>query len=186
MPLNVGSNLSSSRFSAGPAVIAVGVTGATPSSNIGYVSDDPIELEWNVDMGEVSQGNPMLPFFQFAKAHNFFVRATSIEWSASRLAYATGAGVTTIDSNNEIMDFGGDPSPSELAILVQHRKFTAAHTVNARIWKAGPETGTVSTQFSPDGHGFNFAFKALRSTTDWAGATLATDSQLVRLDIQLQ
>lgn len=185
MPLNVGDNLSTARVSYGPGVIAVGVTGATPSTNIGYLGEDAIECEWNVEMGEITQGNPKIPFLQFAKAHNFFMRWNSIEWSAARLAYATGAGITTINGTNEIMDFGGDPSPSEVAILLQHRKATATHTVNVRMWKAGPETGTVSTQFGDDPHGFGTAFKALRSTTTWAGATLASDSQLVQLDIAL-
>lgn len=186
MPLNVGDNLTTSRVSFGPGVIAVGVTGATPTTNVGYIGDDAIELEWNSELGEITQGNPKIPFLQFARAQNFFVRWTSIEWSANRLALATGAGVTTINSSNEIMDFGGDPSPAQIAILVQHRKATVAHTINVRVWTAGPETGQVSTQLGDDPHGFGTAFKALRSTTDWAGNTLANDSQLVRLDIQLQ
>lgn len=186
MPLNIGSSLSTSRVSYGPGVIAVGVSGATPTANVGFIGEDGIECEWNVEMGEVSQGNPKLPFFQFAKAHNFFLRVTSIEWSAARLAYVTGGGITTINSNNEIMDFGGDPSPSTLALLLQHRKASAAHTINIRMWTAGPETGTVSTTLGDDPHGFPYAFKALRSATDWAGNTLGDSSQLVQLDIQLQ
>jgi hypothetical protein len=186
VPLNVGDTLTTARVSFGPGVVAIGVTGATPTANIGYLGDDALELEWNNEMGEITQGNPKIPFLQFCRAQNFFARWTSIEWSASRLAYATGAGVTTINSNNEIMDFGGDPSPYQVAILIQHRKATATHTINVRIWTAGPETGTVSTQLGDEVHGFGLAFKALRSTTSWAGATLASDSQLVQLDIQLQ
>lgn len=186
MPLNVGDNLSTARVSFGPGVVAVGVTGATPSVNIGYIGEDAIELEWAVEMGEITQGNPRIPFAQFAKAHNFFIRWTSIEWSALRLAYATGGGVTTVNANNEIMDFGGDPSPTEVAILLQHRKATASHTINVRVWKAGPETGTVTTQLGEDPHGFATAFKALRSSTTWAGAALGSESQLVQLDVQLQ
>jgi hypothetical protein len=186
VPLNIGGNLSTSRVSYGPGVIAVGVSGTTPSANVGFIGEDGIECEWNVEMGEVSQGNPKLPFFQFAKAHNFFLRVTSIEWNAMSLAYGTGAGITTVNSNNEKMDFGGDPTPTTLAILLQHRKASAVHTINIRMWTAGPETGTVSTTFGDDPHGFNYAFKAMRSSTDWGGTTLADTSQLVQLDIQLQ
>lgn len=185
MPLNVGGNLATSRASFGPAVIAMDASGATPSTNIGLIGDDGCQIEFSSSMGDIRQGNPKLSFLKFVQSQDFFMRWTSIEWSANRLAYALGTGVTSISGTNEVLRFGGGPCPSTVALLLQHRKCTAAHTVNVRVWTATPENATIQTQMGDDVHGFPMAFAAQRSATNWAGGSLASDSQLVEVDIQL-
>lgn len=185
MPLNVGGSVATARTSFGPAVIAMDASGATPTSNVGFIGDDGVQIEFNSSMADIRQGNPKLPFFSFIQAQDFFLRWSSIEWSANRLAYALGVGVTSISASNEIVAWGGAPCPSSVALLAQHRKCTAAHTVNVRVWTAVPENATIQTQMGDDVHAFPFAFKALRTATNWAGASLASDSQLVQVDIQL-
>lgn len=187
MPLNIGSNLARTRSAFGPAVLALGAAGTTPTSNIGLISsDNPIEIEFATEFGEVRQGNPMLAEFRYVTSQDFYLRCPSIEWSANRLAYALGTGATSIDANNEIMTFGGDPCPFNVALHLQHVKCLAAHTINVRVWTAQSENGGFAIQFGQQTHEFAYAWKAMRSTTDWAGATLATDAQLVQVDIQLQ
>lgn len=187
MPLNIGSNIATSRAAFGPAVVALGAAGTTPTDNIGLIEPDtPAEIEFQTDFGEVSNGNPMLTIFRYVRSQNFFLRVTSIEWSANRMSYALGTGATAIDANNEIFRFGGDPCPASVALHLQHVKCLAAHTINVRVWTAQSENGGFSVAFGQDPHQFAFAWKALRSTTNWAGGTLATDSQLVEIDIELQ
>lgn len=187
MPLNIGDNINTQRAAFGPAVLALGPAGTTPTQNIGLIENDtPIEIEFQTDFGEVSQGNPMLTIFRFVRSQNFFLRATSIEWNMNHLSYALGTGATLIDANNEIYRFGGDPCPVSVALQLQHVKCLAAHTINVRVWTAQSENGSVAVQFGQDQHQFPYAWKAIRSTTDWAGQTLAQDSQLVEIDIQLQ
>lgn len=185
MPLNVGT-VTTARMSFGPATIAVGAAGATPTTDIGSIlPDDGVELEFQAEMSDIVVGNPKVPVYRFAKSHNFYVRATSIEWNANNLAFALGTGATAISGSNEVYRFGGDPCPDELAVLVQHRKCTAAHTINVRVWRAQSETGGLAVTLGEEVHGFPYAWKANRSTTNWAGASLAADSQLVEVDIQL-
>jgi hypothetical protein len=185
MPLNVGSAVSTGRASFGPGVVALGLAGSTPSDNVGLIGEDGVEIEFQSEMRDIVQGNPKIPIKSFAVAQNFFVRFTSIEWAAYRLAWALGTGATSVSGTNEVYRFGGGPCPTELALLLQHRKCTAAHTVNARLWKCTSETGSFSVQMGDDLHGFAFAFKGLRSATNWAGGSLASDSQLVEIDIEL-
>lgn len=185
MPLNIGSAVDTQRISFGPATIALGAAGTTPSSNIGAIGEDGVELEFQSETRDIVQGNPKLPLFTYVQMQNFFVRCTSIEWSANRLLYALGTGATSISGTNEVYRFGGDPCPEQVALLIQHRKCTAAHTINVRVWKAQSETGGTTVTMGDDPHGFAFAWKAQRSTTNWAGGTLADDSQLVEIDIEL-
>lgn len=186
MPLNIGSNIDTTRAAFGPAVLALGAAGTTPTENIGLLAPDtPMEIEFQTDFGEVSNGNPMLTIFRFIRAQSFFMRATSIEWSANRLSYALGTGATVINANNEIYRFGGDPCPVSVALHLQHRKCLAAHTINVRVWTAQSENGGLAVQFGQDPHQFPYAWKALRSTTNWASGSLANDSQLVEIDIEL-
>lgn len=187
MPLNIGDNIQTTRTAFGPAVVALGPAGATPTENIGLVAPDtPAEIEFQTDFGEISNGNPMLTILRYVRSQNFFLRVASLEWSANRMSYAVGTGATSIDANNEIFRFGGDPCPASVALHLQHRKCLAAHTVNVRVWTAQSENGGFSVQFGQDPHEFGFGWKALRSTTNWAGGSLADDSQLVEIDIELQ
>lgn len=184
MSLNIGT-VSTARVSMGPAVLFIGAAGSTPTSDVGLIHPDGAELEFQSELGDVQAGNPLLTVLRYVKMQKFFLRAPGVEWSANHLAYALGAGVTSISASNEIMRFGGMPCPHEVALHLQHRKCTAAHTVNVRVWKATTETGGLTVNFGQDHHRFNYAWEALRSTTNWAGAANANTSELVEIDIEL-
>lgn len=185
MSLNVGSSINTSRVSFGQAVIFVGPAGSTPSTDIGLIGEDGGEIELQTEFGDVMAGNPALSVMRYAKTQAAFLRVRSVEWSANLMSYGLGTGVTSISGTNEILRFGGQPCPTELAILLQHRKCTAAHTVNWRFWRVAPESGGFTVQFGQEHHGFDHSWKALRSTTNWAGTSLATTSMLIECDIAL-
>jgi hypothetical protein len=134
MSLNIGSAISTARASFGPAVVALGVAGTTPSDNVGLIGEDGVEFEFMSESRDIVQGNPKIPIKSFFVAQNVMVRFTSIEWAAYRLAWALGTGATSVSGTNEIYRFGGGPCPTELACHIQHRKCTAAHTINYRLW----------------------------------------------------
>lgn len=185
MPLNLGANISTSRTSAGQAVVFIGPAGSTPTADVGLIGEDGAEVELQTEFGDIMAGNPAMTIERYAKVQNAFCRFRGVEWSANLFAYALGTGVTAISGTNEILRFGGDPCPDTLAILLQHRKCTAAHTINWRFWKVQPETGGFTMQFGQDHHGFDYSYKAIYAATNWAGSSLANTSNLVEMDIQL-
>ena len=82
--------------------------------------------------------------------------------------------------------YGGEPCVTEVGVWVEHRKCTALHTVNIRIWKAVSEAGTVGVGMGAGSvHNFPYRWKGLRSATDWSGASLARDRQLFQIEIEL-
>lgn len=185
MPLNIGT-VTTSRMSFGPAEVFVGAAGATPTASLGTTAvDDGVALEFQAEMGEIVAGNPRTPVQRFAKMHGFVLRCTSLEFNANNLKFALGTGETSISGTHEIYRFGGDPCPEEVAVLAVHQKCTAAHTLNCRVWRAQSETGALSTQWGEEAHRYPYGWMALRSTTNWAGGSLASGSQLVEIDNEL-
>lgn len=186
MSLNIASNTAKTRSSFGPGVLYVGATGSTPSEEIGLVGDDGATFEVSGDQLEVRQGNPGLIEFGFFAQQGAMLGISSLEWSASRMQRALGAGSTSIDGNNEKFIFGGSPCVEEVAVWLEHRKCTAAHTVHVRLWKAMSAEGGLSVSLSRSAvHQFDYQWKAIRSATNWAGDSLANEAQLFEVDIQL-
>ena len=184
--MNVGT-VTTNRMSFGPAVVFLGPAGTTPLNDVGAIGDDGVELELTSDMFDVMQGNPSNVVQRFVSAQNAFMRFNSIEWNVNQIGWTLGTGTTSISSSHEILQFGGDPCPDNVAMYLRHKKACVAHTVFVRFWTASPENGSFSVKFTRDAiQSHQHAFKAIRSTTNWAGATLAEDSQLVEIDIQLQ
>lgn len=186
MPFNIPT-VSTNRMSLGPAVVYLGPAGTTPTSDVGSIGDDGVELELNSEFVDVMQGNPGNVVQRFVTQQNAFMRFNSVEWSVNQIGWTLGTGTTTISASEEVIDFGGDPCPDNVAIYLQHRKACVAHTINVRFWTASPETGSFSVKFTRNEvQSHAHSFKAIRSTTNWAGTALASDSQLVQIQIQLQ
>lgn len=184
--LNTGT-VTTSKMSFGPAVVYLGAAGTTPLSDVGSIGDDGVELELTSDIFDVLQGNPSNVVQRFISAQNAMMRFTSIEWNVNQIAWTLGTGSTTISASSEKVQFGGDPCPTNVALYLQHRKACVAHTVFVRFWTASPETGGFSVKFTRDAvQSHQHSFKAIRSTTNWAGASLATNAQLMEIEVQLQ
>jgi hypothetical protein len=185
LPLNTGT-VTNNRMSFGPAVVFLGPAGTTPLSDVGAIGDDGVEVEFTSDFIEVIQGNPGNVVQRYITMQNAFMRFQSIEWGVQQIGWTLGTGSTSISGSAETLQFGGDPCPDDLAIYLRHRKACVAHTIYVRFWKATPETGSFSTSFTREEvQAHQHAFKAIRSTTNWAGTALNDDAQLVEVQITL-
>ena len=179
MPLNVPS-YDENQFSFGPGRIYIGAAGSTPSTDVGAITEDGVSLEITAEKKVITQGNPKLPIFAFTQAQGAKAMFTGIQWDFDSMASILGAGTTTVSGSEETFAFGGDPLVSSVAIHVEHQMAVSGHTMNAYIWKAFSEAG-MSTAFGHDEHQFPAAYLAMRSTTDWAGASLGYREQLFKL-----
>ena len=180
MPLNMPT-VTTSRISFGPARVFLGVSGATPSTDIGAIrTDDGVTLEISNETKDIVQGNPKLIEYTFSQAQGAILKVTSIEWNWDRIAWALGSGRTTSAGGVDDLFWGGDPLVTTVAVHVQHQMPVSGNTLNVYVWKAVTET-PPSLPFTSDEHAFELSFKAQRSATSWDGSALNTDSQLFQV-----
>jgi hypothetical protein len=177
MPLNLPT-IDRNSISFGPGRLFLGLAGATPTTDVGAITEDGVSVEIASEMRDIMQGNPKLPELSFIQSQNVMVKVTSIEWDFDALAYALGAGNTTATVSLETFSFGGEPCPTEVALHVQHQMCRSGNTINVYVWRAVGE-GNVTLPFTHDEHQFEYNWKALRAETDWAGASLPSDEQLM-------
>lgn len=183
MPLNLPT-ITRDDISFGPARLFLGAAGATPTVDVGAISEDGISVEFASEMREIMQGNPKLIELKFIQQQGVNLKLTSIEWNFDNLAFALGAGNTSASGTFEKFAYGGEPCPTELAIHVQHQMCRSGDTMNVYVWRAVGE-GNTTLPFTHDEHAFEYTFNAMRSATDWAGNTLASDEQLIQVLRQL-
>jgi hypothetical protein len=179
MPLNIPSG-STNDISFGPGVLYLGVAGTTPTVDVGYISEDGISVEIASEKKEIRQGNPSLVEYVFSTTQDVTVSLTSIEWDFENFALALAAGVTTSSGSAKTLSWGGDPLVDAVAIHVQHQMAVTGNTMNCYIWKAFSETG-ITLPLGMEEHAFELTFKAMRSATDWSGASLPSSQQLIKL-----
>ena len=179
MPYNVPS-VTTNDISFGPAVLYAGIAGTTPLVDVGSITEDGISIEITSEKRSIAQGNPRIPVFAFSQAQGAMVKLTGIEWDYQNFATALGAGVTTVSATEETYAFGGDPILTEIALHIQHYMAVSGNTLNVYVWKAVSEGG-LTLPMAQDEHQFEFSLMALRSETNWAGATLAANQQLLQL-----
>lgn len=184
MPFNITPDGDSDNISFGPAIVYLGPSGATPTSTIGYVGEDAITLEINGTKRDIMQGNPKTIEFSFTTEQHVKLNWSSIEWDQTQLQYSVGAGNTSASASLQTWSFGGDPIVETVAIRVQHYMAKAGDTLNINVWKARGD-GAVSVGFSAEEHKFPASYEAMRSPTNWGGASLAYDEQLIQIVRQL-
>ena len=177
MALNIP-NVTKSDISFGPAVMYLGAVGATPTVDVGAISEDGVSIEIATEQRDIMQGNPRIIEMSFNQQQSVMVRVTSIQWNYENLQYVLGGSIAT-SATWEKFSFGGDPCPSEVAIKVVHQ-MCSGDTINVYVWRAMGE-GNLTIPFGQDEHSFELAFKAMHATNDWAGATLAADAQLLQI-----
>ncbi len=168
-------------FSFGPGRLFLGVSGTTPTVDIGAITEDGITIEMINEKRDIMQGNPKLIVFTFSQVQGAMVRVTGIEWDFDTHTYALGAANTTTDASFKTFSMGGDPLVEKVAIHVQHQMAVLGHTLNAYIWQAVSE-GNLSLPLGHDEHQFEYSWKAQRSVTNWAGDSLAFDEEILRIE----
>jgi hypothetical protein len=175
-------NYQVNRVSWGPAVLYLGAAGATPTVDVGAIAEDGVGFEFEVEKKEINQGNPKVPIIIFAQAQSVKMSVTGIEWNFTNLAYALGAGNTTVSGTQETFAFGGDPVVKVSALRMVHQ-MGSGQTMIINVWRATSDGG-VASKLGQDEHGFPMTFKALNATTNWGGASLAVTERLVQLVYQ--
>tara|TARA_R110000824_G_scaffold344465_1_gene531072 strand:+ start:129 stop:620 length:492 start_codon:yes stop_codon:yes gene_type:complete len=157
----------------------MGATGTTPSTDVGYISEDGVTIEVSSERRDIMQGNPKLIEYTFSQTQGVMVNFTSIEWDFENFAKMLGAGATTVSASASTLAFGGDPLVSGVAIHIEHQMAVTGQTMNVYVWKAVSEGG-LSAPMGADEHSFEASFKAQRSATSWGGDALEYRQQLVK------
>lgn len=171
-------------ISFGPARLLLGAVGATPTVDVGAISEDGVSVEFASETRDIMQGNPKLIELRFIQKQSVKIKVTSIEWNFDNLKYALGAGNTSASGTFEKFAFGGEPCISEVALLVQHQMCRTGDTMNIYAWRCAGE-GNATLPFKHDEHSFEYTWDVLRADTDWGGNTLAYDEQLIQILRQL-
>jgi hypothetical protein len=179
MPLNLPT-YDENKFSFGPGVIFFGATGSTPTTEVGAITEDGVNIEITSEKKVITAGNPKVPIYAFSQSQGAKVSFSGIQWNFDHMAKALGAGTTTSAGGEDSFSFGGDPIVSQVAVKVQHAMAVTGHTMNVYLWKAYSEAG-MAIGMGADEHKFPHSYMAMRSATDWAGTTLTYRQQLFKL-----
>ena len=168
-------------ISIGPGVVYLGLSGTTPTHDIGAIDKAGVDINLSQTYLEVFQGSPKALAKQFKTSEDLEVVITGLEWNLTDLAIALGAGVTTSSASQDTFTFGGDPNTSILAVKINHT-MPIGHTISIYIWQA-QVSGKWAIKMAQDTlHTFPFTFKALVSTLAWDNVTvLATGAQLFKI-----
>jgi len=178
MAVNVPS-FDTKKFSFGPGILYLGPLGATPTVDVGAVRGDA-ELEIQRVPLEMKQGSPQTLVKKYAVEENVNIRFTGVEWKLDNLAYALGAGVTSQNGAQEILEFGGDIDHTKRAIRFLHLQPDGS-TIDVHVFEAeGSGEVTVSLK-ETDFHEFPYEFNALEGTTDFEGAVLAANKKKFKI-----
>lgn len=187
MPLNIPSGTTND-ISFGPGVIYMDpyttptAAGVTPTTDVGFISEDGVTVEITNETKDIMQGNPKLIEYTFSQTQGVTVSLTSIEWDFENLRLGLGAGTTSTTSSpvGHDMKFGGDPLVLQTAIQIQHAMAVTGNTMIVNVWKCVADGG-YGIQMGQDEHSFEKTFKAQRSATGWVDAdTLTYREQLIQ------
>jgi len=166
---------STSNISLGPGVVYVGVSGATPTTDVGAVRSG---MNFAIARAKtpVKQGNPAFTIKTFVTEETGVLTLTGVEWNLDNFAMAVGKTTSTVGSTLEL---GGGLDIHEVALKLVHQTPTNV-TYTLYIWKAEPR-GDLTINLTDEPHEFEMAFEAMLTTVDWAGATLADGKQMFKL-----
>jgi len=165
----------------GPAIVRIGATGATPSTDFGLINaDDGVTMEIQQTTEKIQGGNPKLTVLKFITEQDLMITFNSRELDFSRLQNALGVGVTSEAGGVEEFAFGGDPCVDEFALQIEHQMCQSGHTLFWDVWTVAAEGG-ISWQMGSDVHQRETQFSAIRSTTNWAGDSLPSTEELFRI-----
>lgn len=178
MAFNVPS-YDTTRFSFGPGILYMGAAGTTPLIDIGAVKGDAELTVQRVPL-EMKQGSPQSLVKKFAVEENISLKVTGVEWDLDNIAYALGAGVTSISGAQEILKFGGDLAFSQRALRYVHIAPDGS-TIDLQIFLA-EGSGELAVAFKEqDFHEFPFTFNALEGSVDFSNASLASNAKKFKI-----
>lgn len=180
MSFNVPS-FTENNISFGPGILKIGASGATPTVDVGAITEDGITLTPKASKKVIKQGNPKIGILPFIQEVGFDVDFVGIEWNLNTLPYAIGAGNTTSSGSADTFSFGGDPIVKTVAIHIQHEMAVSGHTMDAYVWKAASMQDDLAVKLAADEHQFPRKYGALRSATDWAGGALPKTERLIKI-----
>jgi hypothetical protein len=180
MPYNVPT-VTTSDISFGPAVLYMGAAGATPTVDVGAISEDGVSVEITSEKKYISQGNPRVNYYSFTQAQSAMVKITGIEWDFDNFLYALGAGTTTVSGAEKTFVFGGDPIVQQVALKVQHYMASSGNTMDVQVWTAASDSG-LTLALGQDEHAFEYSFTAIATDTAWDGTTaLGATEKLIKI-----
>ncbi len=178
MAFNVPSH-DSTRFSFGPGILYIGAPGATPLIDIGAVRGD-VELLVTRTPLELKQGSPQTLIKKYAVEEIVNMKITGVEWDFDNIAYALGAGVTTINGTVETLEFGGDLDYTNRALRFIHILPTGG-TIDVQVFKAEGLGNLAIAVKETDFHEFPFEFNALEGDVDFSNVALATNKKKFKI-----
>lgn len=167
-------------ISLGPGVLFIGVSGTTPTVDVGAIADDGMTFTVTREYLEVFQGSPKTRIKQFVTSESAEIKVSALEWNLPNLPLALGAGVTSSTASQDTLAFGGDPNTQEVAVKVQHT-LPSGNTVSIYMWKC-QASGTWELNLKQDElQKFPYSFRALVATTAWDGSALASNQNLFKI-----
>lgn len=157
----------STKFSLGPAIVSIGATGATPTTDLGAVESCGFELISEVE--DVFLGAPQVLVAVLPSREEATMTWTLMEWEIQNFARAIGAGITTDTSYR----FGaGDVAKQQFSTLLQHRVQGSGNTFEVRIWKAIP-AGNLPVTLDSSQTLFEMTFRAINlAGANWRSETV--------------
>ena len=170
----------------GPGLVFLGPPGATPTIDVGGIAEDGINVALEKESRDIMQGNPKIAQFRFDQQHGVLVKFKSIEWDFENFQRALGSGVTTtVVGPPDFLNYGwgGDPCPTEFALRIQHAMCLSGHTMYINVWRVVSDSG-FEIALGQDEHMFEFSFRGLVATQDWASAALSTNESLIQFSRQ--
>ncbi len=183
MPFNLATSGNTKRVSLGTGVLSLapfsGVT--TDLAELGYGRG--AQLQVTRQRADLLQGTPRSKVVSYAIQEDVTLTYTSVEWNATTLQRLLGGAAISGATNDVTMLFGGSMSFQDLMARFVHQ-MPPGGTVTLDLWRC-QGSGELNLNFGDDFHEFPLALQAQIQTTAWGGSTLAENSQLFRLLIQL-
>lgn len=165
----------------GPAIVYIGPTGATPSTDVGNIKhDDGVTISIESTKEAVLAGNAATEQFRFSTQQGVMAKFTGVEWDLDRMAEALGAGTTSVSGALETLAWGGDPICDQYAMTIQHYMAQPGQTLNWDLWCVTAEGG-MEIQMGQGLHAFPNSWVAQHSANNWAAVSLGSTSNLFRL-----
>lgn len=167
------------RFSFGPGVLYMGAPGSTPTVDVGAVRGDA-EILIQRESLEMYQGSPQSLVKKYAVKETVNLKVTGVEWNLDNVAYVLGAGVTSVNGADEILEFGGDIDHTSRALRFVHRT-PSGGTIDLHIFDAEGVGEMAVAMKENDFHEFPMEFNSLEGTTDFEGSALADNKKKFKI-----
>jgi len=168
-----------SEVSIGPGKLLIGPAGATPTVDVGYVRGSAtVTVERN--NVQIRQGSPQNLIKMLASSEDFMLEIIGIQWNLDNLAHVLGDGQTSLVDPDKILEFGGRPTNTEVALQYVHI-LPDGSTLTLNVWSANGE-GALAAAINPDDlHEFPLKFNAIDVASDWAGNALTNGKTLAKI-----